>query len=339
MKKILALILAVATLCTVFVLTGCNGNNETPNTEVQAQNSNQFVVENGDSSGISLMKTVLSPEDYENYGVAMAAESAYTINATVEPADAVNKTVNWSMAWTNPNSTWTSGKNVADYVTLSNTTGSSVTVSCLQPFGSQITVKAVSAADANIFATCTLDYAQKVTNATLNFGNIPMNLGGQTAIKYEVAPTVTGMGGKVTANVATSEVYSLADNFIQSVTLHPIAVDGTGVFFECKDLTISNMAYDVNTNYIGQDIYYDYLHDINGWAIFQRQGDILFKNLSTAQICDYLNNITQPILYEVTFTLKGTYNTYTYTTQVVCNGYTNNTPVSALNLSSSGYVF
>ena len=52
----------------------------------------------------------------------------------------------------------------------------------------------------------------------------------------------------------------------------------------------------------------------------QRAGDILFKNLSTAQIIDYLSNITQPLLYEVTYTVTGKYNTYTYTSNMKCNG-------------------
>ena len=71
----------------------------------------------------------------------------------------------------------------------------------------------------------------------------------------------------------------------------------------------------------------------------QRAGDIAFKNLNTAQIIDYLSNITCNKLGVINLTLTGAHNTYSYSSQLICTGYTNNTPVNNLNLSQPSYVF
>ena len=71
----------------------------------------------------------------------------------------------------------------------------------------------------------------------------------------------------------------------------------------------------------------------------QRTGDIHFNALTTAEIIEYMSNITCPNLCMVTLTLTGKHNTYTYSSQLVCTGYTNNTPVSAVALDYTSYVF
>lgn len=47
-----------------------------------------------------------------------AYKSSYTLTATVLPENADNKLVTWSIAWENPTSAWATGKNVADYFSL-----------------------------------------------------------------------------------------------------------------------------------------------------------------------------------------------------------------------------
>ena len=337
-KSIISITLLMAIGLSAFAFTGCS-HTPVQNKEaaVESNESAGFVLSDPVSSGVKLMSTTLLSSEYTDYGVSLLAESAYTLTATIEPESAANQKVDWSMAFTSAN-TWSQGKNIEDYITLavSEDTKTS-TISCNAPFGCQITVTASSQENPSAKATCTLDYAQKVTSASLSFGNIPINLGGDTFVKYEVAQGVQGNGGVVAGSIVTSDVYSLADTFTESVTLTEKMVDGK--YFAVKDLSISNLQSHTGENVIGQSIYYDYDNDISKWFIMQRAGDILFKNLSTAQIIDYLSNITQPLLYEVTYTVTGKYNTYTYTSNMKCNGYTNNTPVKNLNLNESGFVF
>lgn len=139
---------------------------EVPNTEA---NFGGAVIGDIDNSGVDLVMTALDTADYAAYGVTSAAESAYTLTATISPADADNKTVEWSVAWVNSSSAWASGKNVSAYITAvpsaSNT--NVVTVSCLQAFGEQVAVTASSVAESNISATATVDYVKRV-NVQIN---------------------------------------------------------------------------------------------------------------------------------------------------------------------------
>lgn len=293
---------------------------------------NSLIVNEKESNGICLAMSPVS--------AVSQAEMAYNITATVSPSDAVNQKLNWAMEWSNPTSTWANGKSVNDYITMTIDESTKVaTVSCKGPFGTQVIVKASAQENASISATCTLDYSQKVTSASLNIGNVAVNFGGDTNIKYEIAKGVKGMGGIVAANVSTSEVYSLVETYTKSVKLSYVTIDGVSKHFALKGNTITGASKDYEKEYLGQEIYFDYDHDINKWFIMQRDGDIMFDEMTTAEIASYFGSITQPIMYDITLTLKGKYNTYTYTSRITCNGFTNNTKVSGVSVANGGYVF
>lgn len=345
-KKLIAGILAAVTVCTCAVTAVACSQDKTSEEQANVgieQTAFGGGMKIGESmgSGIKLMSTELNPSDYGDYGVMPTADSAYTLTATISPAHAANHGVDWSVSWST-NSSFTTGKNAVDYVTVTPSTDSKIaTVTCIQPFGEQIVVTAKSQDNPNVKATCLVDYAQKVTAAQLKFGNIAINLGGDTAIKYEIAQGVQGPGGKVEAVVTKSSVYTIPENFQYSVQLSQYGpYVGNADYFSCNDSAITgagNMS--INTEYYGKEIYFDYDHDIKNWMIMQRAGDILFKNLTTAEIAGYLSNITSPGLYQVNFSITGTHNTYNYISQVYCSGYTNNTPVNALALDATKYVF
>ena len=343
-KRIVTMVVAMLSLVALcFSMVACS----TPTTEQSNEANkptNETILAGGmqvgevQDYGIKLMSASIPVTSYADYGVAAIAETAVTINATIEPIDAANHGIDWTLAWSNPSSTWATGKTVTDYVNISSS-GKSATVSCIQPFGQQIIVKATSQDNPDVSAVCTLEYAQKVTAASLNIGNIAVNFGGSTEVKYEVCPTVTGSGGVINANVTTNDVYTIAEAFTKTVkfTLDP----DTEKWFNVKDLypTGMNLADSSVTNWHGKEYYFDYAHDMNGWFIMQRAGDICFDELTTAEIIDYMSNITCPNLATIMLTLTGAHNTYTYSSQLICTGYTNNTPVNALNLDTANYVF
>ena len=60
--------------------------------------------EAGVSHGIRLAAVKLASSEYEAYGVSPLAESAYTLTATITPADAANKAVDWTIAFKNASS-------------------------------------------------------------------------------------------------------------------------------------------------------------------------------------------------------------------------------------------
>lgn len=133
------------------------------NTDMGAMN-----VTGGYSNGIKLMNAVVASADYEEYGISPLAETAQLLTATITPANATNKAVTWSVAWKNSSSTWASGKNVTDYVTVTPTStgANTATVGCLQAFGEQVIVTVTSQDNASVKATCTVDYAKRITSFT-----------------------------------------------------------------------------------------------------------------------------------------------------------------------------
>lgn len=344
-KKILAGILAAVTVCTCAVTAvACSkdkASEEQTNVGIE-QTAFGGGMQIGESvgNGIKLMNAAIPASEYGDYGVMPTAESAYTLTASITPANAGNHGVDWIVAWSNPSSSWATGKSPSDYVTVVPSADSKIaTVSCLQAFGTQVLITAKSQDNPNVMAVCTVDYAQKIATASLNIGNISVNFGSTTSIQYEVCDSVNGPGGVIGADYTSSSVYTLAETFTKTVTFKQHS--DTEQWFNVKDLYPSGMGFadSAVTNWHGKEYYFDYAHDMKNWLIIQRTGDVAFKNLTTAQIIDYMSEITCPNLATVTLTLTGKYNTYTYSSQLVCTGYTNSTPVNAMALDYTSYVF
>ncbi len=120
-----------------------------------AAQQSDFIVGNVMESGIKL-RAIASTQ-------ATALDSV-TLTATVEPANATNKSVSWSLAWTNASSEWATGKTVTDYVQLTPSGGdnTTATVSYSAPFGEQVTVTATSRDNPEAKASCTFDFALRV---------------------------------------------------------------------------------------------------------------------------------------------------------------------------------
>ncbi len=134
------------------------------------------VIDEVENNGISLLSAKLPRAAYAANDIDPQADSAYMLTAVVEPADASDKNVVWSIAWKNSESTFASGKTVTDYVTITPTSDGALTARavCKQAFGEQIiiSVKPVKG-DSTVRANCTVDYVQKFLGLGLktNFNN------------------------------------------------------------------------------------------------------------------------------------------------------------------------
>lgn len=114
------------------------------------------------TGGISLMSNALSPELFAENGVSAAAETAYTITATAQPAAALPE-IDWSIGFQNAASTWANGKSVSDYVTYTVSEDTTqATVSCSKAFGEPIIITATSAYNTEAKATCKVDYVRAI---------------------------------------------------------------------------------------------------------------------------------------------------------------------------------
>ena len=126
-------------------------------TQEEAENPNDsLLVSEGENNGFQLLSTPYMVTD------AVSGETR-AAGQTVSVENAINGvTYAWALLWSG------SG-DVADYVTLSATTGESVTVTCEQAFGNRITLtcRAMIEEQEMSSATCTIDYQKKLTGITL----------------------------------------------------------------------------------------------------------------------------------------------------------------------------
>ena len=173
-KKILASILAAVTMATcAFSAVACNQDvpqedEVSSSVKEEVKDSGNLAVEDVTTTpGMRLnVKRLSAPYTGgdPDAGIATVAEDAYQLTATVLPADAADKTVKYSVAWSNANSTWAKGKTVTDYVSVTQaSTGSLIaTAACKQAFGEPIVVTVTSNNNSSAKATATLHYKQKV---------------------------------------------------------------------------------------------------------------------------------------------------------------------------------
>lgn len=96
-----------------------------------------------------------------------SAEESITVTATITPATATNKMINWSLAFENSTSEWATGKEPADYVivTPTDTYRNEVRLDCTEAFGEVIILTATTADNAEITATCELNYMARYDKA------------------------------------------------------------------------------------------------------------------------------------------------------------------------------
>lgn len=289
------------------------------------------------NGGIRLMAEFL-PEITQGDNETDYESETLTITATVSPDNSADNTgLDWSMAFKNPSSAWATGKTLADYMTLTpsgaDVAGSkTVSVKCLKPFGEQIVITATSQDNPEVTASCTADFAQRIESATLKFGDLSVNLGGDTNVKWELNPNGTGVGGATNVTSSKSDVYTLAEDFTYTVTL----TSNNGFFqLDGKTITFTDPG-DVTTGGITFDYaQFDTLH----MMIIDRIDDFCFYEASVSELIPYFSEITDGYLFDVTLTFTGEHTEQVFSSVLKVNGYTNSSVISDVQFDNSGLVF
>ena len=300
-------------------------------------NSNVVVTPQEGNGGIRLMAEFL-PEITQGDNETDYESETLTITATVSPDNSADNTgLDWSMAFKNPSSAWATGKTLSDYMTLTpsgtDAAGSkTVSVKCLKPFGEQIVITATSQDNPAVTASCTADFAQRIESATLKFGDLNVNLGGDTNVKWELNPNGTGVGGATNVTSSKSDVYTLAEDFTYTVTL----TSNNGFFqLDGKTITFTDPG-DVTTGGITFDYaQFDTLH----MMIIDRIDDFCFYEASVSELIPYFSEITDGYLFDVTLTFTGEHTEQVFTSVLKVNGYTNSSAISDVQFDNSGLIF
>lgn len=185
----------------------------------------------GQSPTMRLTATRLMSSEYEANGVSAQAESAYTLTATITPADAANKKLNWTVAFKNASSTWATGKTVTDYVTVTPSSDGALTavVENKAAFGEQILVKATSRDNASATASCTVEYEQRVTGYSFGLdGKTYSTTGTKTGAATPTLATTKNASAMITVNKST--VYTKVNTAQASYfTIKPTAAFKTAI--------------------------------------------------------------------------------------------------------------
>ncbi len=119
-----------------------------------------------DNQSVSFDVITIPKAQYIDYGISPIAEAAQQITATVTPASAEYKTLDWSVAWESGTSgKFGNGKNVTDYVTVTPISDGALTatLTCKQAFGETIILTASLRLNPAIKGSRKIQYRQKAT--------------------------------------------------------------------------------------------------------------------------------------------------------------------------------
>ncbi|MCM1219806.1 MAG: hypothetical protein NC548_35495 [Lachnospiraceae bacterium] len=341
-----------------------------------AEQTGGMIVGEGEGNGIALMSAVIPLSDYDEYGISPQAKSAVTLTATVKPDNTAENTgVDWSIKWKNASSAWASGKSVTSYVTITPSgegyaASKTVTLNNLQPFGEQIVVTATARDNPEITASCNVDYAQKLTDISLKFGDVTCNFGGRTGVTLELNQNGTPKGGKANLTQSKDSIYTIADTFSVTykltnpqsfLTRTPAGMPGSYPnYFDFCTITMPNYEsdYTVFNGYsvAEKGLYFGIKYFIDNLALHNIQsgrGNILqydiYTDTSVSDIITRFQNkggsdsdyaySSNVDLFDLTVTVQGRYSTVTKSTTFYMNGYTNASLINAMGVSQSSVIF
>lgn len=286
-----------------------------PNTDKDTDTKDGAIVTEGDNNGIMLTAAKLPRAAYAANGVSAQADTAYIITATVEPAEATNKSVTFTAAWANADSAWATDKTVSDYVTVT-ASDNTATVECKQAFGEQVVITCRSRDNSEIYSTCTVDYSVKITDCSfscvfvtgIGADNVVLNAGEHgiinfgTMYAFGVTPTKTfgSLGKDFDVSItltpapeimallpgATAKTISVNDNDLVNIDesfisgLFGSGIYGTSAFYNACKNTMSSGAIRVDVSFDGtyDDYSYRYFLHINPDSVKVKATNVSLDN-------------------------------------------------------------
>ena len=221
-KKLIAIAAAVVIFAVTLslALVGCSLNKDTPRPE------NDFAAEINNTEHIRLAMSEATPYKWDNLNAV-----SKTLTATVLPATAENKAVDWSVEWGDSSNT----TNVSDYVTVTPETDGSTTatVTCFKAFTGNVVITATTREN-GYSATCIVTFVGLPTDITLSGSLSP------TGDAYKV-----GIGQTYTFDVSLSNPYNSVGSQFNSISC---GVNGVGSVV---------LGYMEHYNQSGNDKWYD----------------------------------------------------------------------------------
>ena len=323
----LVAILSIGLLCALFIQPQDNDEEAVP--------KDGAIISETAENGISLMSAKIMPVAYAESGVSALADTAYTLTATVEPDYAGEKEFDWSIKFQSDSSSWASGKTVTDYVTVTPTSdgANTATVECKQAFGEKIIVTCTSRDYAGLSATCTVDYAQRITGMDVTLegsrtGNRDIPEGEEVTINF------TYYGATSSYNVYTvraTATYSDVDTLAESATctvsfLTSAGANDSHTYFNNHGSSGSMGSYsatyvDEVENAIGKTFSFDnhmfepynFRHESGSFVSGEMtKNTTYYKGFSGEELAErYLTQDQNTVLWRVAASVEGKYGSFT----------------------------
>ena len=352
---VLVAILSIGLLCALFI--------QPQEDDPEAEPKDGAVISETAEHGVSLMSAKIAPAAYAANGVSALADTAYTLTASVEPDYAGEKTFDWSIKFEDGSSSWANGKPVTDYVTVtpSSDGADTATVECKQAFGERILVTCTSRDYTGLSATCTVDYAQRITGMDVTLegsrtGNVAIPEGEEVSIDF------TYYGGTSSYNVYTltatptySDVYTLAEEATCKVSfLTSAGADDGRTYFDHHGSSGSMGSYsytrvDEIENAIGKTFSFDnhmfepynFRHESGSFVTGEMtKNTTYYKDLSGEELAErYLTQDQDTVLWRVAASVEGKYGSYTREDSYLMYAWPAAGNYANLSLSDSELIF
>ncbi len=287
----------------IFSKTPDEGNEEKPG-EGKEDNS----VQDGDGAQLTSGEVYALPKALVYSAQTSQSSDAgdgIRVTATVTPSTATNKNVTWGVAFVNAESEWAIGKSVSDYFTAvpEEGTPNTVLLTCVEPFAEQIILTASSVEDPEKSASCTVDFRQKITKVSVNIGNVPVNLGGDTNVSVDITMRNTHQneqGGRVTLNYELTDTYTIAEKISKTSVALSHGYGNVSGQREWLAYTLplgagrsSGINYDNDENALNKEIYFDLrfleLYNFHRFSSQMNGSDIqtFFHEMDTEELATY----------------------------------------------------
>ena len=321
------------------------------------------VISESEGKGMALTSVAIATADYDEYGISPMAETAYTLTATVQPDTSGEKTFDWSIKFQSASSSWANGKTVTDYVTVTPASdgANTATVECKQAFGEKILVTCSSRDYASLSATCTVDYAQRITGMDVilegsRTGDRDILAGEEVAINFTYYGDSSSYNVyTVTATPIYSDVYTLAESATCKVSFLTSAGAGDGrTYFNGNEVTGSMGYYsrtynDAVANAIGKTFSFDN-HMFEAYN-FRREFSVLeggypsdesenYADLTAEELAErYLTQDQDTVLWRVVASVEGKYGSYEREDSYIMYSWSSAGSYASLSLSDTNLIF
>ena len=236
-KRIIAFLMTMILLVgSVFTLASCtnpfDNESETEQSETDAsknENKEPLSVDSLNVETVSSDKVLLSASAPMLVSTTSGSAVSQTLTATVIPATATNKTVDWSVEWGDSSNTAT----VTDYVTVTPASNGSTTatVTCKKAFTGNIIVT-VTTRESGYTAECIVTFVGKPTDI-----NVTSTLSAQSD-GYHV-----GIGNTYTFNVDLSNPFGQVGSTYNNVKVELGAVGSMVLGYKEQNVSSGNITW------------------------------------------------------------------------------------------------